>query len=122
MLLVDDDPDNAESWAVLLRLWGYRVQTARDGPTALQAAQTELPEVVFLDIGLPKMDGYAVAKQLCQVLPKKPLLIALSGYCKESDRQRSWNEGFAHHFGKPADPLQVKRLLEAFAAGADAKR
>ncbi len=122
VLLVEDDPDNADSWALLLRLWGHTVQTAQDGLTALQAAQTAPPEVVFLDIGLPRMDGYAVAKQLRQVLSTKPLLIALSGYCQESDQQRSLNEGFDHFFAKPAKPLQVKRLLEAFAAGADAQR
>lgn len=119
VLLVEDDPDNAESWALLLRLWGYQVRTARDGPSALQVAQTESPEVVFVDLGLPKQDGYAVAKQLCQVLPKRPLLVALSGYCQESDQQRSLNEGFDQFFAKPADPLHIKRLLEAFAAGAD---
>jgi CheY-like chemotaxis protein len=122
VLIVEDDFDNAESWALLLRLWGHQVQIARDGRAALQTAQTALPEVVLLDLALPKMDGYAVAKRLCQALPKKPLFVALSGYCRESDQQRSLAEGFDHFLAKPADPSHVKRLLEAFAAGAAAKQ
>lgn len=117
VLILEDDRNTAESWALILHLWGHQVQTARDGPTALRAAQAEPPEVVPLDLALPKLDGYAVAKELCGLLPKKPLFIAVSGYCQESDQQRSSETGIYHHLAKPADPAHVQTLLEAFAAG-----
>jgi CheY-like chemotaxis protein len=68
-----------------------------------------------MDIGLPEMDGYQVAGRLRDLCAKKPLLIALTGYGQEADRQRSRDEGFAYHFVKPADPLELIALLNDYA-------
>jgi CheY-like chemotaxis protein len=96
----------------MLSLQGHRVRTAYDGPAALQAAQEELPEVMLLDIGLPGLDGYQVAERLReQALPCRVLLVAVTGYCQEGDRQKSRQAGFHHHLVKPVDPDDLRRLL-----------
>src|SRR5262249_9785373 len=104
ILVVDDSIDAAESLALLLRLTGHEIQTCHDGPAALDAFPAFEPEVVLLDIGLPKMDGYAVARALRQ-LPggEKVLLVALTGYGQEEDRIRAAAAGFDHHLTKPVD-------------------
>ncbi len=114
VLIVEDYADSAVSLAVLLSCYGYKVQTARDGAEAQQCVQHELPDVLLLDIALPGEDGYAVAKRLCGLMGRKPLLIALTGFGQDKDIQRSRNEGFDHHLVKPADPRELVRLLEAF--------
>ena len=90
ILLVDDNPDVVDSLALFLRLAGYEVQTADNGPDALKAAIALPPDVVLLDIGLPGMDGYEVARQLRQQ-PRmaKAQLIAVTGYGSEEDRRRA---------------------------------
>ncbi|MBV9121955.1 MAG: response regulator, partial [Planctomycetes bacterium] len=112
VLVVDDNPDAAESLALLLRVEGHEVRTAHDGPAALKAATEFQPEVIFLDIGLPRVSGYEVARQLREQLGlKKVLLVAVTGYGQEEDRRRSREAGFDAHLTKPADPAALHELL-----------
>jgi CheY-like chemotaxis protein len=103
---------------MLLTMTGHEVQTCHDGLSALRAAEEFGPEVVLLDIGLPGMDGYEVARRLReQPLSPQPLLVALSGYGQAEDLRRSREAGFDQHLVKPADP-EVLRALFASAPAA----
>jgi signal transduction histidine kinase/DNA-binding response OmpR family regulator len=112
ILLVDDNVDGANSLAKLLEMNGHAVHVTYDGPTGIQAAKTLCPDIILLDIGLPGMDGYEVAKQLREHPHlKQVLLIAVSGYGREEDRQRSQQAGFDHHLVKPLDPQTLPALF-----------
>jgi signal transduction histidine kinase len=112
ILVVDDIVDSAESLAVLLRLQGHEVKVAYDGTTALAAAQAAPPEVVLLDIGLPGMDGYQVARRLRQQPAlRKTLVVALTGYGQEEDRRRCQEAGIDQHLVKPVNLTTLNRLL-----------
>ena len=112
VLAVDDSVDAVEFMAKLLRLSGHEVEIAYDGPGALKAAVTMRPDVVLLDIGLPGLTGYEVARQMRQEPAlKNTVLVALTGYGRESDRQRSKNAGFDHHLVKPAGVREVEEIL-----------
>jgi two-component system CheB/CheR fusion protein len=112
ILVVDDNRETAETLALLLQTAGHGVDLAHDGLTALALASTRQPEVVLLDIGLPQMDGYEVARRLRR-LPglRKALLIALTGYGREEDRRRSREAGFDHHVVKPVDSDTLQALI-----------
>ncbi len=115
VLVVEDHEDTATSTALVLRLYGHDVQVASDGQMALQLMDAHAPDVVLLDLGLPKMDGWEVAKQIrSQATYKRPLLVAVSGYGREADRLRSAEAGIDLHLVKPIDPDQLKNLLERF--------
>jgi two-component system CheB/CheR fusion protein len=110
--VVDDSTDSAESLARLLRRWGHEVHLACDGPSALAAARATAPEVVLLDIGLPGMDGYEVARQLRQDPDHKDtVLVALTGYGQAADRRQTQDVGFDQHLIKPVDPGLLRTLL-----------
>jgi PAS domain S-box-containing protein len=112
VLVVDDNVDAAESLAVFLRATGHEVHTAYDGRAALRQAEALGPEVVVLDIGLPGMDGYEVARRLRQQEGlKQPFLVALTGYGQDEDRRRSAAAGFDVHLVKPADPDTLHDLV-----------
>jgi len=112
VLLVEDNLDSADALAELLRAWGYEVAIANDGAAALQAAQFSRPEIVLLDIGLPGMDGYEVAREMRRLAGfESVLIVALTGYGQEADRRRSKLAGFNHHLVKPVDLEQLRRLL-----------
>jgi PAS domain S-box-containing protein len=112
ILVVDDNIDAAESVAVLLRMWGHEVRIAHTGLEALQAAEESQPEIVVLDIGLPGLDGYEVAKRLrCQPRFRKTVLAAMTGYAQANDRQRALEAGFDHHLTKPVDPKTLHSLV-----------
>lgn len=112
ILIVDDNRDSAEVLSQLLAIVGHRVQTVYDGATALESAATFQPDVILLDIGLPGLDGYEVAKQLRQKPEfRQTLLVAVSGYCQEQDRKRSREAGFDHHLAKPIDHETLATLL-----------
>ena len=111
VLVVDDNRDSAESIALLVEIWGHEVRTAFDGPSALDIAAAYRPEVILLDIGLPGMDGYEVARRLRQGAGGGPVLVAMTGYGMEEDRRRSREAGFDHHLVKPVDPEGLRVLL-----------
>jgi CheY-like chemotaxis protein/anti-sigma regulatory factor (Ser/Thr protein kinase) len=112
ILVVDDNVDSAESIALLLELSGHQVRMAHDGPTALEVAGSFRPEVIVLDIGLPGMDGYEVARRLRHGgAMREALLIALTGYGQEEDRKRSQAAGFDHHLIKPVDTVVLQNLI-----------
>jgi signal transduction histidine kinase/ActR/RegA family two-component response regulator len=116
ILVVDDNVDAAQSLAMLLRLRGHDVHTAFGGPQALEAAKHDEPELVFLDIGMPVMDGYEVARRLRAQFGSEITIIALTGWGTEQDRQRSRQAGFDHHMTKPVDLAALEEVLAAFAA------
>jgi CheY-like chemotaxis protein len=116
VLVVDDCSDTVASMALLLGMNGHRVQTAPDGPTAIEKARAGKPDVVLLDIGLPGMSGYEVTPRLRECLPDKPpLIVAVTGYGEESDRRRSEEVGIDLHLVKPVEPLALMSLLSRFA-------
>jgi PAS domain S-box-containing protein len=112
VLVVDDNVDAAESLAMVLGLHGYHVRTKHDGESAIAAVQQEKPDAVVLDIGLPQMDGYEVARRLRSVPGgEQMLLIALTGYGQPEDKQRAEDAGFDFHLVKPVDPGMLEKLL-----------
>ena len=112
VLVVDDNQDAAQSLAMLLEMTGHEVSLAYDGPSAVQEATAFHPDVVLLDIGLPKLNGYEVAQQIRQQDGlKHTVLVALTGYGLESDRKRSHAAGFDHHLVKPADFDEIENIL-----------
>jgi two-component system CheB/CheR fusion protein len=111
VLLVEDYVDAATSTAEIVRLDGHDVRLAPDGPTALEAASAMEPDVVLLDLGLPGMDGYEVARRLAASCRRKPYLIAVSGFGGDDARQRSAEAGIDLYLLKPADPEQLLRIL-----------
>jgi two-component system CheB/CheR fusion protein len=118
VLVVEDDAELASHLALLLGRRGHQVRIASDGTTALEATQASPPDVVLLDIGLPDLDGYQVAKrvrdEIAPAMPKAPLLIAVTGRDGEADRRRSQEAGIDLHLVKPVDPDRLLRLLERF--------
>jgi CheY-like chemotaxis protein len=114
LLVVDDNRDAAEIMSMLLQMWGHEVAYAFDGPSALQTAEQWQPEAVFLDIGLPGMDGYEVAARLRE-LPhaKDAVLIAITGYGQDDDRLRSRRAGIDHHLVKPVAPDTLRSLIDS---------
>lgn len=112
ILVVEDNVDAREALALLLEQDGHDVRTAGDGARALAEAQRFTPDVVLLDIGLPGLDGYAVAQQL-RALPQcsSALLVAVTGYGQAEDRALSRAAGFDHHLLKPVEPLHLLELL-----------
>ncbi|MFO0612210.1 MAG: ATP-binding protein [Polyangiaceae bacterium] len=115
ILIVDDNEDGAELLAILLQNQGASVHVAHTGPEGLAQALEIQPDVVLLDIGLPGMDGYEVARSIRAAAIPQPVLIAISGWGAEEDRQRAIEASFDHHLVKPVDHA---RLLEAIADGA----
>ena len=115
VLVVDDNRDGAESLAMLLEIAGHESRTAYSGPEALAAARIFFPEVAFLDIGLPGMDGHEVARQFrADPALGGILLVALTGLGSADDRSRSSEAGFDHHLTKPADAATIQGLLAQY--------
>jgi CheY-like chemotaxis protein len=112
VLVVDDCPDMRSTLRILLRLWGHEVREAGDGPAALELADTFRPEAVLLNIGLPLLDGYEVARRLRR-LPGlgDVFLIAITGYGGDATRAACRSAGFDHYLLKPFDPAELERLL-----------
>ncbi len=113
ILVVDDNEDAADSMALLLELDGHEARIARDGLHAVEAAELWTPDVVLLDIGLPKLDGYEAARRIRAQRHgvNGVMLIAITGWGKEVDRQRSRDAGFDAHLTKPVDYVDLKKLL-----------
>jgi CheY-like chemotaxis protein len=112
VLIVDDNRDSAASMAKLLRVMGHEVDTAHDGEQAVEMAGAMRPEVVLLDIGLPKMNGYAAANTIRQQpWGKKMILIAVTGWGQEEDKRKSKEAGFDQHMVKPIDVRSLMKFL-----------
>jgi signal transduction histidine kinase len=115
-VVVDDNVDAAESLADLLRLFGHEVHVLHDGPTGLAAARTLRPDLVLLDLGLPGMDGFEVARRLSADPDFEAIMVAVSGYGRDEDRRASRDAGMKHHFVKPIDFPALRALLDSLSA------
>jgi CheY-like chemotaxis protein len=119
VLIVDDNQDTASGMAKLLKVLGHEAAIANDGPAAIEAAQEFQPSYVLLDIGLPGMDGYQVARRLRQHEScKDSVIIAVSGYGQDEDRRRAKEAGIDHHLVKPIDHNALITLLTGSRHGA----
>jgi signal transduction histidine kinase len=119
ILIVDDNRDSAESLAMLLQMLGHEVRTAYDGETGLIVAEQFSPDIVLLDIGLPRLSGLEAAERIRHDLGLyDALLIAMTGYGQEEDKRRSREAGFNAHLVKPVDFSELKALLERFSPAA----
>jgi PAS domain S-box-containing protein len=117
LLVVDDNRDAAESLAVLLRFQGHEVRVVDNGAEALELMKTYAPVMIFLDLGMPGMDGYEVARRIRQQSPSpRVVLAALTGWGQEDDRRRSREAGFDHHVVKPMEPKVLEQLLSSLKA------
>ena len=111
VMVVDDNHDSADTMAELMRIWGHEVRTANDGPSALECARGFRPQVVLLDVGLPGMDGYELARLLRAEGLAGRLLVSVTGYGQDEDRRRAEEAGFDLHLTKPVDPDTLMRLV-----------
>jgi DNA-binding response OmpR family regulator len=112
ILVVDDNHDSALSMAMMLSIMGHDTRTAHDGEAAVSTAEAFLPDVVLLDIGLPKLNGYEVAQRIReQAWGSSMFLIAVTGWGQDEDRQRSTEVGLNLHMVKPVEPAALEKLL-----------
>jgi CheY-like chemotaxis protein len=112
ILVADDNYDSATSLSILLNDAGYDIRTAGDGVQALETAAQFRPDIALLDIGMPKLNGYEVARQIRnQPWGRHVLLVALTGWGGADHRQQTAQAGFDHHLTKPVDPAALTRLL-----------
>ena len=118
VLIADDNRDSADSLSLLLKLAGYETWTAHDGLEAVQAAMAHNPDVALLDIGMPKISGYEVARRIRQEpWGQRMLLVAITGWGQDDDKQQAREAGFDHHLTKPVDLADLRVLLEKAAQG-----
>ena len=118
VLIVDDNKDSAESMMMLAQSWGHEAIVANDGPSALTIALTFEPDMALVDIGLPGMDGYEVARRLRKASPDRDLyLMALTGYGREEDIRLARAAGFNEHLVKPADLEALRRMMASATVG-----
>jgi len=123
VLVADDNRDAAESLGMLLSMAGYSVLVAHSGAEALTLALRERPDVLILDIGMPELSGYDVARGVRQQeWGKQTLLLAISGWDQRQDREASAAAGFDVHLSKPAKPERVEELLAEFSARSEQRR
>jgi CheY-like chemotaxis protein len=111
VLIVEDNPDSRELLALLLERLGHRVYSAEDGPSGVAEALARRPDVLLVDIGLPGLDGYGVARRVRNELGHEVYMIALTGYGQPDDRRRALDAGFDAHFTKPLDMQAIDELL-----------
>jgi CheY-like chemotaxis protein len=112
ILIADDNQDALESLALMLRLEGHEVHCASDGEEALTLAGLRRPEIVVLDVGMPKLDGCEVARRIrAEAWGRKAVLVALTGWGQDADRKRSREAGFDMHLVKPVDPATICDML-----------
>jgi PAS domain S-box-containing protein len=113
VLIADDNRDAAESLAILLRMDGHDVNVVHDGHAAIAAFDALRPEVILLDIGMPRLDGYEVARQMRERARQKVTLVAITGWGQHGDKTRALAAGFDHHFTKPIEPEDIAALLRS---------
>src|SRR4051794_35603911 len=111
VLVVDDNEDIALSSSWILELEGHEVAVAFDGRTALEVARDFRPDVALLDVGLPHIDGYELARRLRSEYGPEVLLIIITAYARDNDRRRAYEAYFDHHFTKPIDCMTIPDLL-----------
>ena len=112
--MVDDHRESALSLAMVLEAMGHEARVAFDGPNAVAAAERFRPEVIFLDLALPKLNGYDTCRRIReQSWGSDVVIIALTGWGREEDKQRSREAGFTLHLVKPLDPDALERVLAA---------
>jgi CheY-like chemotaxis protein len=112
IVIVDDLKDSADSLAMFLKVMGHEVHIAYDGEDAILAAERLTPDVVLLDLGMPKMNGYEACRRIRQQpWGRRMLLVAMTGWGQEDDRRRTLEAGFDHHLVKPVEPREILRLL-----------
>lgn len=117
VLIADDNNDAAESLAMLLRLDGHDVAIANDGEAALQMFERAKPDAALLDIGMPHVDGYELARRIrARSDGAQVLLVAITGWCQQEDIERSRAAGFDYHLTKPVEPDAVAKLLRSAGA------
>jgi two-component system, sensor histidine kinase len=114
VLLVEDNRDIVELIQMQLEMWGHEVSTAADGPSGLQEALRLRPDVALVDVGLPGMDGYDVARQIRSAEGGDRIrLVAMTGYGRPEDRDRALAAGFDAHLVKPVDPRQLQDAIDS---------
>ena len=114
VVIVDDDANVREAVCALLALGGHRVDEAGNGERAVELALTRQPDVMLIDIGLPGLDGYEVARRIRGArLRRPPFLVALTGYGRAEDRRRARDAGFDEYLVKPADAEEIDRVVAA---------
>ena len=111
VLIVEDNVDQAQTLRMFLSMKGHRLEIASTGPAAIDVARRFRPDVVLLDLGLPGIDGFEVARQIKNQYGDAVRIIAVSAYASESDRQQSLEAGCELHLVKPADPRFIESLL-----------
>jgi CheY-like chemotaxis protein len=111
VLVIEDNADSRELMVLILERMGHRVSAAEDGVSGVREAISRRPDVLLVDIGLPGLDGYGVARQVRSVLGKGVYLIALTGYGQPDDRRRAFDAGFDAHFTKPLDVHAIDHIL-----------
>jgi PAS domain S-box-containing protein len=112
ILVAEDNEDAAEMMRVMLQFKGHDVRVAADGIEAVDLASTFKPHIAFLDIGMPRMDGYAAARRIRELLGRRIVLVALTGWGQDEDKHRSREAGFDQHLTKPPEPELLERLID----------
>jgi len=111
VLIVEDNVDQAQTLRMILGMKGHRLEIAATGPAAIEVARRFRPDVVLLDLGLPGIDGFEVARQIKHQYGDAVRIIAVSAYASENDRRQSLDAGCELHLVKPADPRFIESLL-----------
>jgi CheY-like chemotaxis protein len=111
VLVAEDNPDAAEMMRIVLQMNGSDVRVAMDGEEAITIAEAFDPQIAFLDIGMPRVDGYEAARRIRDVLGERVVLVALTGWGQDEDKRRSHEAGFHHHLTKPPEPEILERMI-----------
>jgi CheY-like chemotaxis protein/anti-sigma regulatory factor (Ser/Thr protein kinase) len=111
ILVAEDSPDAAEMLSLMLSIKGHDVRVAADGEQAVALGREFQPQIAFVDIGMPRLNGFEVARQLREALGERVLLVALTGWGQDEDRRRSREAGFDHHLTKPPEPDVLDQLI-----------
>jgi two-component system CheB/CheR fusion protein len=120
IVIVEDNPDAAESIAMLLQLVGHDIRIAHNGVEALEATETDVPDLMLIDIGLPGIDGYEVARRIrARPALRGAVLMALTGYGQSEDRERALAAVFEGYLVKPVDPNELLELATRVAKPGD---